>query len=67
MEERKMKIGMIKFGKSRPAPKAVIVDVSYDKETEAALFKIGLDLLKKDKEAVIEYVIQKSLAYQLKK
>jgi hypothetical protein len=31
------------------------------------LFKIGLDLLKKDKEAVIEYVIQKSLAYQLKK
>jgi hypothetical protein len=67
MEERKMKIGTIKFGKSRPAPKAVIVDVSYDKETEAALFKIGLDLLKKDKEAVIEYVIQKSLAYQLKK
>jgi hypothetical protein len=67
MEERKMKIGMIKFGKSRPAPKAVIVDVSYDKETEATLFKIGLDLLKKDKEAVIEYVIQKSLAYQLKK
>jgi hypothetical protein len=67
MEERKMKIGIIKFGKSRPAPKAVIVDVSYDKETEAALFKIGLDLLKKDKEAVIEYVIQKSLAYQLKK
>jgi hypothetical protein len=67
MEERKMKIGIIKFGKSRPAPKAVIVDVSYDKETGATLFKIGLDLLKKDKEAVIEYVIQKSLAYQLKK
>jgi hypothetical protein len=67
MEERKMKIGMIKFGKARPAPKAVIVDVSYDKETGAALFKIGLELLKKDKEAVIEYVIQKSLAYQLKK
>jgi len=62
-----MKIGTIKFGKSRPAPKAVIVDVSYDKETETALFKIGLELLKKDKEAVIEYVIQKSLAYQLKK
>jgi hypothetical protein len=67
MEERKMKIGMIKFGKSRPAPKAVIVDVSYDNKTGAALFKAGLELLKKDKEAVIEYVIQKSLAYQLKK
>ena len=62
-----MKIGTIKFGKARPAPKAVLVDVFYDKETEATLFKIGLDLLKKDKEAVIEYVIQKSLAYQLKK
>ena len=62
-----MKIGTIKFGKSRPAPKAVIVDVFYDDKTGATLFKAGLDLLKKDKEAVIEYVIQKSLAYQLKK
>jgi hypothetical protein len=62
-----MKIGMIKFGKARPAPKAVLVDVSCDNKTGAALFKAGLELLKKDKEAVIEYVIQKSLAYQLKK
>ena len=62
-----MKIGMIKFGKSRPAPKAVIVDVSYDDKTGAGLLKIGLSLLKKDKEAVIEYAIQKSLAHQLKK
>ena len=62
-----MKLGTITFGKSRPAPKAVIVDVSYDKETEATLFKIGLELLRKDREAVIEYVIQKSLAYKLKK
>ena len=67
MEGRKMKIGMIKFGKSRPAPKAVIVDVFYDNKTGAALFKVGLDLLKKDKEAVIEYAIQKALAYNLKK
>ena len=62
-----MKIGMIKFGKSRPAPKAVIVDVFYDNKTGAALFRIGLELLEKDKEAVIQYVIQKSLAYNLKK
>jgi hypothetical protein len=67
MEGRKMKIGMIKFGKSRPAPKAVIVDVFYDNKTGAALFKVGLDLLEKDKEAVIEYAIQKALAYNLKK
>jgi len=62
-----MKIGMIKFGKARPAPKAVLVDVFYDNKTGAGLFKIGLRLLKKDKEAVIEYAIQKSLAHQLKK
>lgn len=67
MEGRKMKIGMIKFGKSRPAPKAVIVDVFYNNKTGAALFKVGLELLKKDKEAVIEYAIQKALAYNLKK
>jgi hypothetical protein len=67
MEGRKMKIGMIKFGKSRPAPKAVIVNVFYDNKTGAALFKVGLDLLEKDKEAVIEYAIQKALAYNLKK
>ena len=67
MEGRKMKIGMIKFGKSRPAPKAVIVDVFYDNKTGAALFKVGLQLLKKEKEAVIEYAIQKALAYNLKK
>lgn len=67
MEGRKMKIGMIKFGKSRPAPKAVIVDVFYDNKTGAALFKVGLELLKKDKDAVIQYVIQKALAYNLKK
>ena len=67
MEGRKMKIGMIKFGKSIPAPKAVIVDVFYDNKTGAALFKVGLELLKKDKEAVIEYAIQKALAYNLKK
>ena len=56
-----MKIGMIKFGKSRPAPKAVIVDVFYDNKTGAALFKAGLELLKKDKEAVIEYAVVKAL------
>jgi hypothetical protein len=67
MEKRKMKIGMIKFGKARPAPKAVLVDVFYDNKTGASLFKAGLELLKKDKEAVIEYAIQKSLAHQLKK
>ena len=62
-----MKLGKITFGKSRPAPKMVLVDVDYDKKTGAELFRVGMKLLKKDKEAVIEYVIKKSLASAIKK
>lgn len=62
-----MKLGKITFGKSRPAPKMVLVDVNYDEKTGAELFKAGMKLLKKDKEAVIEYVIKKSLARAIKK
>jgi hypothetical protein len=62
-----MKLGKITFGKSRPAPKMVLVDVNYDEKTGAELFRVGMKLLKKDKEAVIEYVIKKSLARAIKK
>jgi hypothetical protein len=62
-----MKLGKITFGKSRPAPKMVLVDVNYDEKTGTALFRAGLRLLKFDKEAVIEYVIKKSLARAIKK
>ena len=62
-----MKLGKITFGKSRPAPKMVFVDVNYDNKTGAELFRVGMKLLKKDKEAVIEYVIRKSLERKLKK
>jgi len=65
--QEEMKLGKITFGKSRPAPKMVLVDVDYDKKTGAELFKTGMKLLKKDKEAVIEYVIKKSLALAIKK
>jgi len=62
-----MKLGEITFGKSRPAPKMVFVDVNFDDKTSAELFRVGMKLLKKDKEAVIEYVIRKSLERKLKK
>jgi len=62
-----MKLGEITFGKSRPAPKMVIFDVDYDHKTETELFKTGMMLLKKDKKAVIEYVIKKALEYGIKK
>lgn len=62
-----MKIGTITFGKSRPAPKQVLVDVTMDDKTQQALHKAGLKLLAKDSEAVIEYVIRKALQYVVKK
>ena len=62
-----MKIGTITFGKSRPAPKQVLVDVTYDDKTAKALHAFGLKRLKKDREAVIQYVITKSLEGLAKK
>jgi hypothetical protein len=67
-EETQMKdLGKITFGKSRPAPKQVIVDVTYDAKTAKALHAFGLKQLKKDPEAVIEYVIVKALEAFAKK
>jgi hypothetical protein len=60
-------LGKITFGKSRPAPKQVLVDVTYDANTAKALHAFGLKQLKKDEEAVIEYVIVKALKAFAKK
>ena len=57
----KKHIGILKFGKSRPAPKMIEVDVTYDDATEKMLFRTGIEALKKDKDAVIAYVIEKAL------
>lgn len=51
------------FSKSRPGPKMVEVDVTYDEKAGEDLYKIGMELLAKDKEAVINYVIMKALKY----
>jgi hypothetical protein len=60
-------LGEITFGKSRPAPKQVLVDVTYDDKTAKALHAFGLNRLKKDQEAVIQYVITKALEGLVKK
>ena len=39
------------------------LDFEYDEKTGKELFEIGMELLAKDKEAVIEYVIKKALKY----
>ena len=62
-----MKLGMIKFGKSRPAPKAVLVDITCDDKTGNNLFKLGLKLIQKDRDTVIGYVIRRALEYSIKK
>ena len=62
-----MHIGQIKFGKSRPAPKQVLVDITYDAKMAKELYAIGLACIKKDPEAVIEYVIVKALESFAKK
>jgi hypothetical protein len=55
-------LGMIKFGKSRPdKTKYVLVDIEYDEKAGKELYRIGMKLLAKDKEAVINYVIVHAL------
>jgi hypothetical protein len=55
-------LGIIKFGKSRlDKTKYVLVDIEYDKKAEKELYEIGMELLAKDKEAVINYVIVHAL------
>ena len=60
-------LGKITFGKSRPAPKQMLVDVTCDDKTAKALHAFGLKQLKKNPEAVIEYVIVKALESFAKK
>lgn len=59
-----MDLGVIKLGKSRPdKTKYVLVDIEYDEKAGKNLFDVGMKLLAKDKEAVINYVIVKALKY----
>lgn len=57
----KKNLGLIKFGKSRPAPKMVEVDVTFDAVAEKLLFQSGMKLLKKDRQTVIGFAIQEAL------
>lgn len=61
-------LGIIRFGKSRPdKTKYVLWDIEYDEKAGNDLYKIGMKLLAKDKEAVINYVVVKALKKQCKK
>ena len=55
-------LGVVKFGKSRPdKTKYVLVDIEYDEKAEKELYEIGMEMLAKDKEAVINYVIVEAI------
>lgn len=55
-------LGMIKFGKSRKdKTNYVLVDIEYDEKAGKELFRIGMKLLAKNKEAVINYVIVEAI------
>ena len=57
-------LGIITFGKSRPdKTKYVLMDIEYDEKAGKELYEIGMELLAKDKEAVLNYVIVKALKY----
>ena len=60
-------LGMIKFGRSRQdKTKYVLVDIEYDEKAGKELFEAGMELLAKDKEAVINYAIVKAMKYTAK-
>lgn len=68
MKNAKPHFGSIKFGKVTPdKTKYLRWQIEYDKRAERILFESGLILLKKDKQAVIEYAIKKALEHYAKK
>ena len=57
-------LGVIKFGKSRPdKTKYVLMDIEYDDKAGDELYRVGMELLAKDREAVINYVVVKAIKY----
>lgn len=57
-------LGVITFGKSRPdKTKYVLMDIEYDDKAGERLYRLGMELLAKDKEAVINYVIVKAIKH----
>lgn len=57
-------LGVIKFGKSKPdKTKYVLMDIEYDDKAGEELYKVGMELLAHDREAVINYVVVKAIKY----
>jgi hypothetical protein len=60
-------LGIIKLGKVRPdKTKYVLVDIEHDEKAGKELYEIGMEMLAKDKEAVINYVIVEAIKNYIK-
>jgi len=58
-------LGNITFGKSRKV-KMVEVDITFNKKCGDNLYKHGLEELKKDREAVISYMVRVAIERMVK-
>ena len=59
-------LGTIKFGKSWPdKTKYVVWEFECDDKAEKELFDIGMEMLAKDKQTVINYVIVEAIKYTI--
>jgi len=57
-------LGVIQFGRCFPdKTKYVNWEFHYDGKSGKAMFDAGIELLKKDKEAVIDYVVRKAITF----
>ena len=60
-------IGVIKFGKSRPdKTKYILWDFEYNKKAGNELYKIGMEMLASNKEAVINHAIVEAIKNTVK-
>lgn len=60
-------LGVITLGKARPdKTKYVLMDFEYDEKAGKELYKIGMEMLAKNKDAVINHVIVEAIKNSIK-
>lgn len=65
-EKMKSNIGIIKLGKARKAPPMVQIDITMDDKTEELLVKAGLEMIKKDREGLVNYAFTRAIKEWMK-
>lgn len=60
-DEKPEGLGVIRFGKSRPSRKMVDIDIEMDARARRELVEAGLEMIRSDEQALINYAIVKAL------